>query len=43
MDQGDIVTSGPSSTLINDQRVLDLVRGAIDGSAFAAATAEAVG
>jgi branched-chain amino acid transport system ATP-binding protein len=43
MDQGDIVTSGPSSTLINDQRVLDLVRGAIDGSAFSAATAGAVG
>lgn len=36
MDQGTIVTSGPSAELINDTRVLDLVRGAIDSSQFAA-------
>lgn len=35
MDQGDIVLSGPSSELLHDTRVLDLVRGVIDSSALA--------
>jgi hypothetical protein len=36
MDHGTIVVSGPSSVLVQDTRVLDLVRGVVEADVFSA-------